>query len=430
MEIWATAKILAVFAAILIAARFKLSLGLALIGGGIALDFWAGRGAELAGDMMAAAADPALWLFVLNISLIIEFGVFMTEGGNSKLLTSAIHQWAGRHGRVFSIILLPAALGLVPMPGGAMFSAPLVGKAVDGRDLTPEWKSAANYWFRHIFEYWWPLYPVVIVTLSILPIPVWKFVLLQMPLTIASIAAGSLIILYPKRGELLSNVDERRTLGGVRALLMPLLVVFASVILLPQIIEIILPSMPAGIAKLLGMTIGLCIGLALIASHRRARPREQRGMVKRFFTRKNVNILITLSGVMIFKSLLETSGLIDAASEELAACRMPIVFVIAALPFLAGLVTGIGIGFAGTTFPLIAGLLAAGGDISIAAALPLAFGMGYAGMMLSPLHLCLLLTKDYFEARLLKVYLYLIPCVAIVGLASIMLHLLFMAMGL
>jgi hypothetical protein len=45
------------------------------------------------------------------------------------------------------------------------------------------------------------------------------------------------------------------------------------------------------------------------------------------------------------------------------------------------------------------------------AALVLAFSMGYAGMMLSPVHLCFLLTVDYFSTSLIKVYKYLLPCV-------------------
>jgi hypothetical protein len=45
------------------------------------------------------------------------------------------------------------------------------------------------------------------------------------------------------------------------------------------------------------------------------------------------------------------------------------------------------------------------------AALVLAFSMGYAGMMLSPVHLCFLLTAEYFNTSLIKVYRYLLPCV-------------------
>jgi hypothetical protein len=57
------------------------------------------------------------------------------------------------------------------------------------------------------------------------------------------------------------------------------------------------------------------------------------------------------------------------------------------------------------------------------AALVLAFSMGYAGMMLSPVHLCFLLTADYFSSSIIKVYRYLIPCVISVMAFGIIVYL-------
>jgi hypothetical protein len=38
----------------------------------------------------------------------------------------------------------------------------------------------------------------------------------------------------------------------------------------------------------------------------------------------------------------------------------------------------------------------------------LAFTFGFMGMMLSPVHLCFLVTKDYYRASLIKSYRYLV----------------------
>jgi hypothetical protein len=45
-------------------------------------------------------------------------------------------------------------------------------------------------------------------------------------------------------------------------------------------------------------------------------------------------------------------------------------------------------------------------------------------MMLSPVHLCFVLTREYFAASYVKVLLYLLPCVLTVGACGIILHLL------
>ena len=73
--------------------------------------------------------------------------------------------------------------------------------------------------------------------------------------------------------------------------------------------------------------------------------------------------------------------------------------------------TGIAIGFAGAAFPIVVGFISADASLHPISALVLAFSMGYSGMMLSPVHLCFLLTVDYFSASFIKVYKYIIPCV-------------------
>ncbi|HDS30691.1 MAG TPA: DUF401 family protein, partial [Firmicutes bacterium] len=59
----------------------------------------------------------------------------------------------------FTIGFLPALIGLLPMPGGALFSAPMIEKLSDEAKLSPETRTYLNYWFRHVWEYSYPLYP-------------------------------------------------------------------------------------------------------------------------------------------------------------------------------------------------------------------------------------------------------------------------------
>ena len=148
-------------------------------------------------------------------------------------------------------------------------------------------------------------------------------------------------------------------------------------------------------------------------------------------SKKTITVFITLAGVMIFESLLNSSGLVPLAARELSRGSVPIGLIIAFLPFLAGLVTGIAVGFAGASFPIVVGLISAG-DVSIEpmAALTLAFSMGYAGMMLSPVHLCFLLTVDYFSASFIKVYKYILPCVmSIMAFGVFLYHMLQLFLG-
>jgi hypothetical protein len=132
-------------------------------------------------------------------------------------------------------------------------------------------------------------------------------------------------------------------------------------------------------------------------------------------------------GLMIFNQALETSGAVVALKEELLAWNIPLAMLVALLPFIAGLVTGIAVGFVGVSFPVVMALLASSGvhGSAVAPYAFLAFSWGYAGMMASPVHLCLLLTRDFFEARMIRIYRDLMLMVASVMVASTLLFLLY-----
>jgi hypothetical protein len=57
--------------------------------------------------------------------------------------------------------------------------------------------------------------------------------------------------------------------------------------------------------------------------------------------------------------------------------------------------------------------------------LMLAYASGFCGVLLSPLHLCLVLTKDYFKAELRKVYGILLAPVGVVWGVALLLFSLF-----
>ena len=80
------------------------------------------------------------------------------------------------------------------------------------------------------------------------------------------------------------------------------------------------------------MLTGLAVSLLLIW---RGRKDLSRKMFSDLATPKTANVFITLAGVMIFQSLLDSSGLIPLAGRELSVARVPVALIIAFLPFLS-----------------------------------------------------------------------------------------------
>jgi hypothetical protein len=68
------------------------------------------------------------------------------------------------------------------------------------------------------------------------------------------------------------------------------------------------------------------------------------------------------------------------------------------------MVVGITIAFVGTTFPILISLVHSFGETQgILGYMMLALVSGFIGVLLSPLHLCLLLSNEYFGTPLTKV---------------------------
>ena len=96
---------------------------------------------------------------------------------------------------------------------------------------------------------------------------------------------------------------------------------------------------------------------------------------------------------------------------------MPALVILFALPFLMGFATGFSMAFVGIAMPLLVPYIGSGAGIHSQAFL-LAYVSGMAGLLLSPLHLCLVLSTEYFKARLAGVYRYILaPALILIAVA-------------
>lgn len=425
-------KVLIIFFTVLIANRLRVPLGVALACGGLLLDYWAKRNLfTVMLDCSDALIRPELWLLLVDISLISILGHYLSSPAISASLLGAARQLGGkRRGTLLSLIIIPAFIGMVPMPGGALFSAPLVGRGAEGHRYPPQWKAAINYWFRHVLEYWWPLYPVVIVTLSIFPITAWQFIAIQLPFTFLSITAGYFFLLRPYR-EMLSLQQHPSQLVGSTTIFLaffPVALVLAATLFLPKFLGQFLPHTTPATHRLSAMLFGLLASLSLPFVQKNI---GSNSIFQTLFSARTAKMVGTLAGVMFFHFLLERSSLMDLAAYEAALYPSAVFLIAGLLPFVAGFVTGIAIGFAGIAFPLVIGFItSANTTLGVFSGISLAFSMGYCGMMLSPVHLCLVLTREYFQTTYLHTIRILLPPMGAIMSAGVLLHLIFLRLGL
>jgi hypothetical protein len=116
----------------------------------------------------------------------------------------------------------------------------------------------------------------------------------------------------------------------------------------------------------------------------------------------NRDLLLTVAIVMGFKGVLESSQAIRAVSVALSSSGIPLWLIAVLIPMLIGVMTGVTFAPIAIGFPILIPLFQK--DPHFLNYMMLAFAAAISGDLLSPFHLCLILTKDYFRADLKGVY--------------------------
>ncbi|MBN2032088.1 MAG: DUF401 family protein [Deltaproteobacteria bacterium] len=392
-----------VFGLVLGLNRFRLQLSFSLFIGALVLGLWMRMSAFhwLETAFLSITRFHTVSL-VLIVGLILVLSRIMDGAGQMQRLVESFTRLT-RDPRIIGSVMT-AMIGLLPMPGGALFSAPLVETSLSGKNVSPEQKTLLNYWFRHVWEYWWPLYPGVVLAVTLLKVETWLYILFMAPLTIISLIAGILFILRPMR-----KIEDNRTGNfswhSFKAFLwemMPILMVIIVIALTTGVTATLrLWGIPVKVSGAISILPGLLAGILWVCLVNHV-PRVK--IKSAFLDRTIIPMLSLVMAIMVFQGTLAESQAVVKIRDELAAYDVPIILVIALMPFLSGFITGLAVGFVGLSFPLIIPMFPANSLFEFMACAALAYTFGYMGMMLSPMHLCFLVTKDFYRASLLKSY--------------------------
>lgn len=287
------------------------------------------------------------------------------------------------------------------MPGGAVFSAPMVKTISEKMAMSPEQKAAINYWFRHVWEMAWPLYPGIILTVALADIPISALISKTWPGVIGMFGFGYLFLLRAKvlkidHLPLQQEVKEKR-LAAVLYESLPLLVAIGGAVCL----ESILARWFNDIAFEWGVLAALAGSVVVVMLQNKLGMTFIIGSLKK---KSLWTMLSVIAAVFVFKESMAAANIV----EEMAASSGGGVALFAAsvfLPFLVGMIAGINVAFVGATFPLLIGLLhTLDMDSQLIAYLVLASFAGFTGVLISPIHICFVLTCDYFKADIVKTW--------------------------
>ncbi|MDH5365315.1 MAG: DUF401 family protein, partial [Dehalococcoidia bacterium] len=254
-----------------------------------------------------------------------------------------------------------------------------------------------------LWEYSLPVYPAIITTSVILSVQLSSVVITLLPITALAIAFGTILSYRMLKLKKSRETKERMSKNIAYNLLRaswPILLVVALVLL--------------G----LDAVIAFPLALALLACQQRVEWPESKMALKYGLDPK---ILFLLYAIMLYKATIEGSGAAYALFSDMQNIGLPALTVLAALPFLMGFATGIGMGFVGISLPLLVPFLTFGSGVN-SYALLLAYTSGNVGVLLSPVHLCLILSAEYFKASLVKVYRYILPPLLAIEAVAVLIY--------
>jgi len=195
-------SILICLALLVVLLRRKISVGKAMLISAIALGILLGVGpVSFWGQLCEEWTNKPFvqrtgYLFVSLTALVLLVNVIaeaMTVTGVNERLVPAM-QAIFRSRRV-AISVIPLMLGMLPSPGGIMLSAPMVREMGDRLKIERSRQAAINFYFRHLWEPIWPLFPAIPLIQGILGISARSIVLYNSLVIITGVVGGVIFLL-------------------------------------------------------------------------------------------------------------------------------------------------------------------------------------------------------------------------------------------
>ncbi|HYF75181.1 MAG TPA: DUF401 family protein [Candidatus Nitrosocosmicus sp.] len=335
--------------------------------------------AALKSAVEGAVSDKTLKL-VLLLLLIMMLENIMRNSGMIRAMVESLKELLGSNR--LAAALLPTVIGLLPSPGGARFSCPMVDEMIkentDGAN-----KAFINYWFRHIWLDGFILYPGAILAAELLGISVISLFLHLVPFIAVTIILGIIFGLMGVKKETITRTRPR--LKSLKDFTISMLPVITLITLYISLINFTDYSLE--LASAVVVTAMLAIKKYDLRKTLRA--------IKEAFP---IRLVVIIIGVMIFKEILFDSGIMDGLPGLIRDYGIPVWVLYLLLPFLGGFSSGITVSYVSITFPILIPL-GLGDNLWSAA---LAFAAGTIGSMITPLHLCASMSADYFKTPIGK----------------------------
>ena len=280
------------------------------------------------------------------------------------------------HNPKIIMMLLPAILGMLPVPGGAFLSVPFVNNIGEKLNIPPNRRSVINLTFRHVAMYVMPFGSAMLLIDSLLPeIGIYRLIALNLPVVFFYI--GGAYLIHLKNVPFEKTVSEASVPQAIRDLIL-----YSS-----PIYSIVLINLIFGLSMWISVLISIIFTFFLVS--------EKNSYLRTAIKGINLHTLFMLVGVYFVQNLIrsQTSVMSLFSSLFLSVSGFSVLLVIMFIAVVLGLSTGLNMVSLGILLPLVQGL-----PISVTEKLLYVFFIyiwSFIGYYYSPLHLCQILSNSY-----------------------------------
>jgi len=333
----------------------------------------------------------------LLTTLIFILAKSMQETGSINKLIDSLRNFFSKGG---TLGLIPAIYGLMPNPGGAIFSAPMINEEGDKYNLDKNQKNLLNIWFRHIWEPIYPVFPALILICSatFANINVFTLSLIDMPVFIAALIIGVVLLKKFVKKSTKQKIKPMKNYQGLIFLLPPIVPLFFYIVL--QFF---------GFSQTRSFLIGIIFSVILLYFLTKISVKEYLHIIKKSFTWR---LIAAIFGIMIFREMFEATGANVDIANLIGGFAFPALAIIILIPFLLGFLIGYNLGGIALSYFLVEPFFSVTG-LSILGSTSIVFISALTGYLISPIHMCNVLSSDYLKTDTTRIYKLFIPATLI-----------------
>jgi len=329
---------------------------------------------------------------ILIVNFINTLATIMKENRDMEKLVDSLGGFLSKGGVIASI---PALFGLLPIQGGALFSAPLIEREGKEVGINKEDLSLLNVWFRHVLFLIYPLSATMILLSGFTGKNIYSIIFLQVPSFIMMILIGLALLngCSPKK-DLLRKKKEDNDLKGLLYFVPILLVVLVSV---PLSVLLKFPSTGS-------LLISLLLGILSLLLIDKVPLKKIPHFIKEGFSPR---FSLAIIGIMVFRELFSRSEFTEFL-KGLSHSSFPPFLLITLVPLLFGFSMGHNLVAVSLSYPILEPLFPSAG-LDLTSLASLIYMSSFMGYLFSPVHLCVVVTCEYFRTDLWKMYKKFIP---------------------